>query len=112
MSAWLALSMPASEKPAQKQPFVAPQLNRRNRPIAEIQTGIDMAAYVLTDWPVMQALTRAADRGVHIRIYLDGTQFAEREPVKVFNDLAENAWRRDKDQAQGPRSDASQVLPN
>jgi phosphatidylserine/phosphatidylglycerophosphate/cardiolipin synthase-like enzyme len=25
---------------------------------------IDMAAYVLTDWPVMQALTRAADRGV------------------------------------------------
>ena len=29
---------------------------------------IDMAAYVLTDWPVMQALTRAADRGVAIRI--------------------------------------------
>jgi phosphatidylserine/phosphatidylglycerophosphate/cardiolipin synthase-like enzyme len=50
---------------------------------------IDMAAYVLTDWPVMQALTRAADRGVHIRIYLDGAQLAEREPVKVFNDLAE-----------------------
>jgi phosphatidylserine/phosphatidylglycerophosphate/cardiolipin synthase-like enzyme len=25
---------------------------------------IDMAAYVLTDWAVMQALTRAADRGV------------------------------------------------
>ena len=50
---------------------------------------IDMAAYVLTDWPVMQALTRAADRGVAIRIYLDGTQLAEREPAKVFNDLAE-----------------------
>ncbi|PNE11344.1 MAG: phosphatidylserine synthase [Beijerinckiaceae bacterium] len=50
---------------------------------------IDMAAYVLTDWPVMQALTRAADRGVHIRIYLDGAQLAEREPMKVFNDLAE-----------------------
>jgi phosphatidylserine/phosphatidylglycerophosphate/cardiolipin synthase-like enzyme len=47
------------------------------------------AAYVLTDWPVMQALTRAADRGVAIRIYLDGTQLAEREPAKVFNDLAE-----------------------
>ena len=30
---------------------------------------IDMAAYVLTDWPVMQALTRAADRGVKVRIY-------------------------------------------
>ena len=50
---------------------------------------IDMAAYVLTDWAVMQALTRAADRGVQIRIYLDGTQFAEREPAKVFHDLAE-----------------------
>jgi phosphatidylserine/phosphatidylglycerophosphate/cardiolipin synthase-like enzyme len=36
-----------------------------------------------------QALTRAADRGVAIRIYLDGTQFAEREPAKVFLDLAE-----------------------
>ena len=37
----------------------------------------------------MQALTRAADRGVYIRIYLDGTQLAEREPAKVFRDLAE-----------------------
>jgi phosphatidylserine/phosphatidylglycerophosphate/cardiolipin synthase-like enzyme len=45
---------------------------------------IDMAAYVLTDWAVTQALTRAADRGVHIRIYLDGTQLAEREPAKVL----------------------------
>jgi phosphatidylserine/phosphatidylglycerophosphate/cardiolipin synthase-like enzyme len=50
---------------------------------------IDMAAYVLTDWRILQALTRAADRGVKVRIYLDGTQLAEREPAKVFNDLAE-----------------------
>jgi phosphatidylserine/phosphatidylglycerophosphate/cardiolipin synthase-like enzyme len=50
---------------------------------------IDMAAYVLTDWPILQALTRAADRGVKVRIYLDGAQLAEREPAKVFNDLAE-----------------------
>jgi phosphatidylserine/phosphatidylglycerophosphate/cardiolipin synthase-like enzyme len=49
---------------------------------------IDMAAYVLTDWPVMQALTRAADRGVNVRIYLDGTQLAEREPANVFRNLA------------------------
>jgi phosphatidylserine/phosphatidylglycerophosphate/cardiolipin synthase-like enzyme len=48
-----------------------------------------MAAYVLTDWPIMQALTRAADRGVKVRIYLDGTQLAEREPAKVFLELAE-----------------------
>jgi phosphatidylserine/phosphatidylglycerophosphate/cardiolipin synthase-like enzyme len=38
---------------------------------------IDMAAYVLTDWPVIEALTRAADRGVQVRIYLDGRQLAE-----------------------------------
>jgi phosphatidylserine/phosphatidylglycerophosphate/cardiolipin synthase-like enzyme len=48
-----------------------------------------MAAYVLIDWPIMQALTRAADRGFAIRIYLDGTQLAEREPAKLFRDLAE-----------------------
>jgi phosphatidylserine/phosphatidylglycerophosphate/cardiolipin synthase-like enzyme len=39
----------------------------------------------------MQALPRAADRGVAIRIYLDGAQFAEREPAKVFRDLAETS---------------------
>jgi phosphatidylserine/phosphatidylglycerophosphate/cardiolipin synthase-like enzyme len=43
---------------------------------------IDIAAYVLTDWAVMQALTRAADRGVHIRIYLDGAQLAPRDEVE------------------------------
>jgi phosphatidylserine/phosphatidylglycerophosphate/cardiolipin synthase-like enzyme len=42
---------------------------------------IDFGAYVLTDWPVMQALIRAADRGVNVRIYLDGTQLAERAPT-------------------------------
>ncbi len=31
---------------------------------------IDIAAYVLTDWPVMQALIRAAGRGVRVRIYI------------------------------------------
>jgi phosphatidylserine/phosphatidylglycerophosphate/cardiolipin synthase-like enzyme len=49
---------------------------------------VDFAAYVLTDWPVTQALERAAERGVKVRIYLDGTQLAEREPTKVFEDLA------------------------
>src|ERR1700751_3632356 len=49
---------------------------------------IDFAAYVLADWPIMQALTRAAERGVKVRIYLDAMQFAERERTKVFDDLA------------------------
>jgi phosphatidylserine/phosphatidylglycerophosphate/cardiolipin synthase-like enzyme len=50
---------------------------------------IDFAAYVLTDWPVMQALKRAAERCAKVRTYLDATQFAEREPSKVFQDLAQ-----------------------
>jgi hypothetical protein len=33
--------------------------------------------------------TRAADRGVKMRIYLDGTQLAERDPSEDFNELAE-----------------------
>jgi phosphatidylserine/phosphatidylglycerophosphate/cardiolipin synthase-like enzyme len=37
----------------------------------------------------MQALTRAAARGVKVRIYLDGTRLAERAPTKVFRELAE-----------------------
>jgi phosphatidylserine/phosphatidylglycerophosphate/cardiolipin synthase-like enzyme len=52
------------------------------------KTSIDMAAYVLTDWPVIQAMTRAADRGVKVRLYLDGGQLAERAPPAVFQDLA------------------------
>ncbi len=35
---------------------------------------IDMAAFVLTDWPVIQALTAAAYRGVVVRLYTDGGQ--------------------------------------
>jgi phosphatidylserine/phosphatidylglycerophosphate/cardiolipin synthase-like enzyme len=50
---------------------------------------IDFAAYVLTDWPVMQALKRAAERGAKVRIYLDASQLAEREPPKIFQDLAQ-----------------------
>src|SRR5262245_39667423 len=48
---------------------------------------IDFGAYVLTDWPVIKALTRAAERGAKVRIYLDGSQLADREPAKVFQDL-------------------------
>lgn len=33
---------------------------------------IDIAAYVLTDWPVISALIRAAERGVRVRVYIWG----------------------------------------
>ena len=55
--------------------------------IDQAKTSIDIAAYVLTDWAVLQALTRAADRGVAIRVILDGGQNEVREPSEPFNDL-------------------------
>jgi phosphatidylserine/phosphatidylglycerophosphate/cardiolipin synthase-like enzyme len=86
----IAFIVPAYADPA---PVIhyAPTENLEHIDVELIDTAkreIDMAAYVLTDWPVMQALTRAADRG-KVRIYLDGTQLADREPAKVFHDLAE-----------------------
>jgi len=58
--------------------------------IDQAQKSIDMAAYVLTDWPVMQALTRAANRNVKVRIYLDSGRIGEREPTPPFQELLDN----------------------
>jgi phosphatidylserine/phosphatidylglycerophosphate/cardiolipin synthase-like enzyme len=51
---------------------------------------LDMAAYVLTDWPVINALERAARRGVKVRLYLDGGSMLLREPSPPFRALLEN----------------------
>jgi phosphatidylserine/phosphatidylglycerophosphate/cardiolipin synthase-like enzyme len=59
----------------------APAENLEHIDVGLIDTAkreIDFAAFVLTDWPIMQALTRAPNRGVKVRIYLDGSQLAER----------------------------------
>lgn len=85
---FLAVATPCVADPAI---HYAPAENLEKIDVALIDAArreIDIAAYVLTDWPVMQALTRAADRGVHLRIYLDSAQLAEREPSRVFQDLA------------------------
>jgi phosphatidylserine/phosphatidylglycerophosphate/cardiolipin synthase-like enzyme len=37
--------------------------------IDQAEHNIDIAAYVLTDWPVMRALIRAAQRGVKVRVW-------------------------------------------
>jgi phosphatidylserine/phosphatidylglycerophosphate/cardiolipin synthase-like enzyme len=89
-AALLALCSPGLADPAPALHY-APAENLERLDAALIDQAkheIDMAAYVLTDWPVMLALTRAADRGVKVRIYLDGVQLAEREPAKLFFDLA------------------------
>ena len=46
------------------------------RLIASARESIDMAAYVLTDREIVDALGRAAMRGVQVRIYLDGEQLS------------------------------------
>lgn len=55
--------------------------------IDQAEHNIDIAAYVLTDWPVMRALLRAAQRGVKIRLYMDGRRIGEREPTALFREL-------------------------
>ncbi|SDR49580.1 PLD-like domain-containing protein [Rhizobiales bacterium GAS113] len=47
------------------------------RLISEARRNIDMAAFVLTDAPVINALAAAAARGVQIRVYLDAGQYAQ-----------------------------------
>lgn len=55
------------------------------------QREIDMAAYVLTDRPVIQALNRAANRGVRVRIYMDsGRGLGARKSSKPFLALVGN----------------------
>jgi phosphatidylserine/phosphatidylglycerophosphate/cardiolipin synthase-like enzyme len=48
------------------------------RAIDAARVRIDLAAYVLTDVPVIDALARAAARGVHVRIYREGRETPER----------------------------------
>ncbi len=52
------------------------------REIGRAELSIDMAAYVLSDRQIIEALTDAAERDVVIRLYLDKSQFAEHGPVR------------------------------
>jgi phosphatidylserine/phosphatidylglycerophosphate/cardiolipin synthase-like enzyme len=90
-AAIIALCTPGHADPA---PIIhyAPAENLEHVDVALIDSArqeIDLAAYVLTDWPVIQTLPRAADRGVKVRIYLDAKRLAEAEGTKAFRDLAE-----------------------
>ena len=70
----------------------APAENLERVDVALIDTArqeIDLAAYVLTDWPVIEALARAANRGVKVRIYLHRTQLAEHTSARPFLELVE-----------------------
>jgi phosphatidylserine/phosphatidylglycerophosphate/cardiolipin synthase-like enzyme len=52
------------------------------REIGRAELSIDMAAYVLSDPRIIEALTEAAERDVVVRLYLDKSQFAEHGAVR------------------------------
>ena len=63
----------------------APQENLESVDVREIghaELSIDMAAYVLSDPQIIEALTDAAERDVVIRLYLDKSEFAEHGPIR------------------------------
>jgi phosphatidylserine/phosphatidylglycerophosphate/cardiolipin synthase-like enzyme len=69
----------------QPQIHYAPRENLESVDAQEIgraELSIDMAAYVLSDPRIIEALTAAAERGVLIRLYLDKSQFAEHGPTR------------------------------
>ncbi|VTZ26098.1 conserved hypothetical protein [Methylocella tundrae] len=69
----------------------APAENLEHLDVALIDqagTKIDLAGYVLTDVAVIEALTRAADRGVAIRIYLyEGQLLDHGRPYEALQEL-------------------------
>ena len=70
---------------SQAQIHYAPRENLESldaREIGQAQLSIDMAAYVLSDREIIEALIDAAERGVVIRLYLDKSQFAEHGPTQ------------------------------
>jgi phosphatidylserine/phosphatidylglycerophosphate/cardiolipin synthase-like enzyme len=48
---------------------------------------IDIAAYVLTDRPVISALIRAAGRGVKVRVYMGAKQFGGEQIASILAEL-------------------------
>jgi phosphatidylserine/phosphatidylglycerophosphate/cardiolipin synthase-like enzyme len=73
-AAMLALAGPAIAETAPFEIHYAPaeRLDRIDVDLIDnAETSIDMAAYVLTDWEVIDALDNAAARGVKVRIVLD-----------------------------------------
>jgi phosphatidylserine/phosphatidylglycerophosphate/cardiolipin synthase-like enzyme len=85
-AAWAEKGSKAEGKAEGSQPEIhyAPCENLESldaREIGRAELSIDMAAYVLSDSRIIEALTEAAERGVLIRLYLDRSQFAEHGPT-------------------------------
>lgn len=90
---WVVSTVASAPVPARAdEPFeihYAPAENLEHVDVAMLngaRTSIDLAAFVLTDWPVIDALRAAASRGVRVRVLLDPTQ---RSAHERFGDLRE-----------------------
>ena len=86
-AAWAEKGSKIEGKTEGSQPEIhyAPRENLESldaREIGRAELSIDMAAYVLSDPRIIEALTDAAERGVLIRLYLDRSQFAEHGPTR------------------------------
>ncbi len=86
-AAWAEKGSKVEGKAEGSQPEIhyAPRENLESldaRQIGRAELSIDMAAYVLSDPRIIEALTDAAERGVLIRLYLDRSQFAEHGPAR------------------------------
>lgn len=59
--------------------------------IASARRSIDMDAYVLTDWPIIDALADAAARGVRVRIWREPTTADYAGPAALAK-LSQTPW--------------------
>ena len=82
------------------------------RLIASAKTSIDMAAYVLTDRALIFELGRAAMRGVHVRVYLDGEQMGRSESAILQIAATPNVELRQKRRSRDPMHLKSFVVDN
>ena len=82
--------------------YYAPGERVDARLIASAKTSIDMAAYVLTDRALISELGRAAMRGVHVRVYLDGEQIGRSESAALQIAATPNVELRQKRRSRDP----------
>ena len=75
----------SSRRPNRLKSIMPPPRNLERLDVALLRAArskIDLAAYVLTDWPVIDALIDAHRRGVAIRIVLDPSQASDLDRLR------------------------------
>jgi phosphatidylserine/phosphatidylglycerophosphate/cardiolipin synthase-like enzyme len=74
----------AAAEPVRVETHYSPSENLERLDVALISRAartIDIAAYVLTDVPVIEALATAGTRGAHVRLFRDGNERDAQGPV-------------------------------